>query len=136
MIMGAYTESKKQNAEDLHQERLYALKATAAARKENSPGTSWSRKFIVQSVIGSLFVFPMVLTLLNWWGSIYFGTEFSPVAIYVPEEVVNGGLFSWIFSSETIEYVPIHGFVLMPIHIAMTQVIGGFYFGASQMRRG
>jgi len=134
LIMGAYTEHKKQNAEDLHYERLYAIKATEAARKDQSKNASWSRKFIVQSVIGSLFLFPMLLTILNFFGNMY-GTDFHAVAIYVPEQLKYGGLLSWIWSKETTVYVPIYGFVLMPIHILITQVITGFYFGASAMKR-
>jgi len=132
LIMGAYTTHKKQEAEDLHLERIYALKATAAARADKSRGASYSRKFIVQSVIGSLFLFPMILTILNFFGHLY-GVD--PVAIYVPKEVMYGGLLSLIFTAEAVEYIPIHGFVLMPIHILIAQIITGYYFGASAMKR-
>lgn len=134
LIMGAYTTHKKQEAEDLHNERIYALKATESARKDQSKGSSWSRKFIVQSVIGSLFLFPMALTVLNFYGNAFID-DFSAVAIYIPEQLKYGGVLSVIWNKEVTEYVPIYGFVLLPIHILMTQVIVGYYFGASAMRR-
>ena len=131
-LIAAYTENKRQESDYLHAERMHSLKATENARKDQSKGSSWSRKFIVQSVIGSLFLFPMLLTLIN----VYMHAKgYAPVAIYVPEELKYGGLLSFIWSKETIEYVPIYGFVLMPIHILMTQIICGFYFGSSSMRR-
>ncbi len=132
LIMGAATTHWKQTSEDLHNERMHAIKATEAARKDKSKGTSWSRKFIVQSVIGSLFIFPMCLTILNYIGNIY---GIPPIAIYIPQEIMYGGLFSLLWSKDTIQYIPIYGFVLMPIHIMMTQLLGGYYFGASAMRR-
>lgn len=134
LIMGAVTTHWKQNAEDLHNERMYAQGATEAARKDQTRGASWSRKFIVQSVIGSLFLFPMLLTILNYFGNIWV-SDFHAVAIYVPEQLKYGGLLSWIWSKETVNYVPIYGFVLMPIHVLITQVLCGYYFGASAMKR-
>lgn len=134
LIMGAVTTHWKQNAEDLHKERLYALKATDTARTDQSKGASWSRKFIVQSVIGSLFLFPMLLTVLNYLGNV-FVLDFHAVAIYVPEKVMYGGLLSWVWNKEVTEYIPIYGFVLMPIHVLITQTITGFYFGCSAMKR-
>ena len=132
LLMGAYTTHKKQEAEDLHLERIYALKATAAARGDKSPGSSWSRKFIVQSVIGSLFLFPMLLTVFNFFAHLH-GVD--PIAIYVPKEVMYGGFLSFLWSEKTIEYIPIYGFVLMPIHILIAQIITGYYFGSSAMKR-
>lgn len=133
IIMGAWTTYKKQEAQDLHAERLYAIDSTKAARQDQHRDTSFSRKFIVQSVIGSLFLFPMLLTFLNWLGRIW---SWEQVAIYVPKELVYKGLFTWIWSVQgQIEYIPIYGFVLMPIHILLAQVICGYYFGASTMRR-
>lgn len=134
LFMGAYTTHKKQEAEDLHNERIYALKATKAARSDRSRGASWSRKFIVQSVIGSLFLFPMFLTVLNFYGSAYI-EGFEAVAIYIPEEMKTGGLLSLIWSKTEIIYAPIYGFLLTPTHYLMTQVICGFYFGCSAMKR-
>jgi hypothetical protein len=134
LFLGAFTTYKKQEAEDLHKERMYALKATEAARSDQNRSASWSRKFIVQSVIGSLFLFPMFLTVLNFYGNAYI-PDFAAVAIYIPEELKYGGLLSFIWSKETIEYVPVYGFVLMPIHVLMTQTIVGYYFGASAMKR-
>lgn len=132
IILGAYTTHKKQEAQDLHEERKYALGATKAARKDQSSGASWSRKFIVQSVIGSLFLFPMGLTLLNYLAGL---EGIDPLAIYVPKEVMYGGFLSFLFSAETTEYIPIYGFVLMPVHILIAQTITGYYFGASAMER-
>ena len=134
LFMGAFTTYKKQQAEDLHKERMYALKATELAHADKSRSASWSRKFIVQSVIGSLFLFPMLLTVLNFYGNGYI-EGFASVAIYIPEQLKYGGLLSFIWTKETIEYVPVYGFVLMPIHVLMTQTIVGYYFGASAMRR-
>jgi len=134
LFMGAATTHWKQNAEDLHAERMYALKSTEMASQRNSKGDSWSRRFIVQCVIGSLFLFPMLLTAGNFLGSV-FVQDFSAVAIYIPEQLKYGGLLSWIWSKEVTEYVPVYGFVLMPIHVLMTQVIVGFYFGAASTRR-
>lgn len=134
ILMGAATTYLRQSAEDLHKERLYALKATENARNDQSASTSWSRKFIVQSVIGSLFLFPMLLTGMNWCGGAFID-GFQPVAIYIPEQLKYGGILSFIWSKETVEYVAVYGFVLMPIHVMMAQTIGGFYFGSSAMRR-
>jgi len=134
LIMGAMTTHWKQASEDLHNERMYALHATEMARSDQSSGASMSRKFIVQSVIGSLFIFPMALTVLNFYGSAYI-EGFEKVAIYIPEQLKYGGLLSLIWNKETIEYVAVYGFVLMPIHVLMTQVIVGYYFGSSAMRR-
>ena len=132
LVMGAITTHWKQSAEDLHNERMYAIKSVSAARADQSKGSSWSRKFIVQSVIGSLFLFPMLLTILNYVGNLY---GIDAVAIYIPQELKYGGLFSMLWSNETIKYIPIYGFVLLPIHILITQVICGYYFGSSSMRR-
>lgn len=132
LLMGAWTTHKKQEAEDLHLERIYALKATAVARADQSSQAGWSRKFIVQSVIGSLFLFPMLLTVFNFVAHL---KGVNPIAIYVPEEVMYGGLLSFLWSEETIKYIPIYGFVLMPIHILIAQIITGYYFGSSAMKR-
>lgn len=143
LIMGMITTHWKQTQADLHEERIYALKATELARKDQSKNTSYSRKFIVHSVIGSLFLFPMLLTLLNWIAPfihiLFYGEmpwiEYQPVAIYVPKEMIQGGLLSMLWNETTTEYIPITGFVLMPIHILIAQIITGYYFGASAMRR-
>jgi len=134
LFMGALTTHWKQNAEDLHFERIYALKATEMAHRRNSKGDDWSRKFIVQSVIGSLFIFPMLLTILNYLGNV-FVPDFAAVAIYIPEQLKYGGLLSLLWTKETINYIPIYGFVLLPIHVLIAQTITGFYFGAWAMRR-
>ena len=142
-VMSAIATHYKQSQQDLHDERMYALKATEIARKDTSRATSLSRKFIVHSVIGSLFLFPMLLTLLNWVAPfihvLMFGDMpwivFDPVAIYVPKEIMHGGLLSMLWNEEVTEYIPITGFVLMPIHIALAQIICGFYFGSVAMRR-
>jgi len=132
-IIGAYTKHTKNKADQLHAERMHNLKSVNLAHTLKGEGSSWSRKFIVQSVIGSLFLFPMLLTVLNFYGTAYI-EGFSPVAIYIPEQLKYGGILSFIWTKETIEYVPVYGFVLMPIHILMTQCICGFYFGNSNMR--
>jgi predicted histidine transporter YuiF (NhaC family) len=134
LVMGAFTEYSKTKSEQLHEERLYALKATREARKDQSKSASWSRKFIVQSVIGSLFLFPMLLTVMNFIGHVY-STAFTPVAIYVPKEIMYGGFLSLIFTAETVNYIPIYGFVLLPVHILIAQTLVGYYFGASSMKR-
>ena len=132
-IIGAFTAHSKTKADQLHAERMHALKATEQAQQVKGKGASWSRKFIVQSVIGSLFLFPMLLTVLNFYGTAYI-EGFSPVAIYIPEQMKYGGVLSFIWSNETITYVPVYGFLLTPTHYLMTQTIVGFYFGSSSMR--
>lgn len=143
LVMGVITTHWKQTQKDLHEERLYALKATEAARSDQSRPTSASRKFIVHSVIGSLFLFPMLLTILNWLGPFFHALIFGdmpwihwqPIMIYVPKDLETGGLLSLIWSKKELEYMPLTGFVLMPIHVILAQIIVGFYFGSSAMKR-
>lgn len=151
IVMGAWVEYMKQKAADQQrQTEMYIAalgardKSLDAARKYQSPDSSWSRKFIVQSVIGSLFLFPMVLTLLNWMGRLWHSSklqggicwaEYEPIAIYIPQEIITSGFITWIYSNDTTQYIPIYGFVLLPIHISMALLIGGFYFGQGGMRR-
>lgn len=134
LIMGALTSHWKQKSQDLHAERMWALKATESARNYQTKGSSWSRKFIVQSVIGSLFLFPMLLTVMNYVGAML-SPQYLPIAVYVPRELVQGGLFSLLWNEKSIEYLPIYGFVFMPIHFFMAQIIGGFYYGSSSPRK-
>jgi hypothetical protein len=113
---------------------LWRQGTVEAAYKYQSKGSSWSRKFIVQSVIGSLFLFPMLLTVLNFTGALL-SPEFVSVVMYVPRELAHGGLFTLLWEDKTVEYIPIRGFVFMPIHSFMAQIIVGFYFGSSSPRR-
>jgi hypothetical protein len=143
IVMGIMSTHWKQTQEDLHRERLHALKATEDARRHNAQSDGGNVTFIVQSAIGSLFLFPMALTVLNWIAPfihlVMFNDrpwiEFQPIAIYIPEQIKNGGLFSLLYNKEEIKYVPITGFVLLPIHYYMAQLIGGYFFGARMMRR-
>ena len=134
LLMGVLTTHWKQKAQDLHDERMHNMKSTQAAREYQTPTTSKSRKFIVQSVIGSLFLFPMLVTLLNFMGAILVD-NFTPIIMNVPKEIAHGGLFSLLWNSETVEYIQLQGFVLMPIHLMIALSLTGFYFGASAMRR-
>jgi hypothetical protein len=143
MIMGVVTTHWKQSQEDIHRERLHALKATEEARNYNLKADGANVTFIVQSAIGSLFLFPMLLTILNWIAPfinlVIFHDRpwiaFEPIAIYIPEQLKTGGLFSMLYNKEEIRYVQITGFVLLPIHYYMAQLIGGYFFGARMMRR-
>lgn len=152
MVMGAWIEYQKQKMADAQRQHEMYISALSAreeslknARSYNSPDTSWSRKFIVQSVMGSLFLFPMLLTLLNWAGKLMHTyvynargvcwKEFEPVAIYIPQEIVKEGFLTFFYADQTTQYIAITGFVLLPIHISMALLIGGFYFGQAGMRR-
>ena len=132
LIMGAYTEIKKQQAANQQSQTDALIRALTAkektlqsARKYETPHTSWTRKFIVVTVFASLFIFPMVLTLLNW-----VSPSIDEICILVPRELQSGGILSFIWNEGAkVEYVPLCGFILMPIHIMMAQIIAGFYFG-------
>lgn len=132
LVMGAWVETNKQNRANAQASNEMMIAAMAAkedtlasARKYQTPHTSWTRKFIVITVFSALFIFPMALTVMNWV------TPSTPeICIFVPQELKDGGLLSFLWNSgATLQYVPLCGFVLMPIHILMAQIIAGFYFG-------
>lgn len=135
LIVGAWTELKKQTIAN-QQATVDALVKTLAARertlqsarKYETPHTSKSRKFILQTVFSSLFLFPMLLTFINVITQAYGHPQ---VCFMVPRELESGsGLLSLLWEpGHKLEYIQLCGFVLMPIHIFMAQIIGGFYFG-------
>lgn len=150
IFMGAYGQFLKDRAADQAMQTELFIRALAAkessienARRMDTPHTSWARKFIAISVIGVLCWFPMLLSLLNWGGQMMYdmGTlpwlhgTYTPIEIYIPQEIVKGGLLTWFYKDETTEYIALSGFVLLPIHVLLAQLIGGFYFGQGGMKR-
>ena len=130
--VGAYTTFAKHKAQDVYEIRMAELNAAESARTYETKHSSKSRKFIVHSMIGMVCLFPMLLTIMNWIGSFY---NLPLIAIHVPQEINTGGLFSLLWSEETVKYDPIYGFTMTPMHFYMAQTVVGFYFGAAYSRR-
>lgn len=144
LIFGAIVELFKQKMAYNHQNRQAELAVMGAvensiqnARKYETPHTSKIRKFLV-FIIALPFLFPLILEFLNYGLQLYWlhmmpHTPWMPgidrACIYIPETVMHGGLLSWIWSEQKIEYAEVCGFVMFPIYVYAFQVVLGFYFG-------
>lgn len=143
ILVGMFAEHSKQKSADAAQQTellIMQLKASDdsadKAASRSVKGSSWSRKFIVQSVIGAMFLFPMLLTILNFFAP---ALGLEQIAISIPKDIIEGrGIFDMLFGGggeKVIEYIKMYSFVITPTHIALAQTITGFYFGSSAMRR-
>lgn len=144
LVMGVITELWKQKMAYTHLNRQAEIasmrhleRSVQAARKYETPHTSKVRKLLV-IVITLPFVFPMLLEVANWGMQLYYyammpHTPWMPglnrACIYVPETVMSGGLLSFLWNEERVEYAEVCGFVMFPIYVYAFQVILGFYFG-------
>lgn len=144
LVVGILTELFKQKMAYNHANRqaeIAILKATqasvVAARKYETPHTSKVRKALV-IIIAIPFLFPVLLEVANWvmkiwWLQIMPHTPWMPgidkACIYIPERIIQGGLLSWIWSEDKVQYAEVCGFVMFPIYIYSWQVVVGFYFG-------
>ena len=135
IVMGAMTQLWRQKAKDLHEERMFLvaskkleMKGYEQARKYTNKHTSFSRKFLVIAVASATFIYPMILTFIN----VFLETD---MCYHIPKEVMETGF--WFFTSDTVQtkYVELCGYVQLPIYWLASEVIIGFYFGASAMRR-
>lgn len=117
-VGSAYIRMKTDQQQDLANERNFRAGQLEAARKMQSPNTSWMRKAITLAFLGMAYL-------------ILFAPLFSLPTV-VPVEVTTGLLF-W---KETVtEYVTLEGMVTpewLP-HAIMSVV--GFYFGNSMAKR-
>jgi hypothetical protein len=82
-------------------------------------GGPMARRFIVVVCMFTVFLAPFVLAA---W--------FPSVPIFYAYSEAGRGFWFLIPSIESMRFVRLDGFVLLPIHTQMASAIAGFYFGA------
>jgi hypothetical protein len=91
----------------------------AAVRQWVPPGGPWMRRLIVASVLFAVFLAPFVLAAFFPETPVY----------YAYSETSRGFLFLWN-ELDRMQFQPLEGYVILPIHTQMASAIAGFYFGA------
>lgn len=119
-IISAKMEMRRMEVEHLtKRQRLSDDSADRAAMR----GGPWVRRFIALTVIGYLFISPLILEL--------FRPE-VPV-IYAYAEGTQGW---WRFKGiEQLKFVEMDGYVILPFQRDLAAMIAGFYFGSGIVKR-
>lgn len=125
-VVGAaikYLGVKQEIVAKQHEQMLEMIRLQAGLVKEareidkNSP-LSWARKWVVVVAVLSIVALPL-------WSQLFFDI---PV-VYVFAERIKGGIFS--HARETMTYLEVTGFVILPYMVEMIISIVGLLFGYS-----
>lgn len=101
--------------------------ADRAAQRGGEWG-AWTRRVIALTVVGYLFVAPVVIVLANMWVRVINAEIGLTPLIYAYSEASGGW---WIFSNpDQMKFIEVDGLTVLPFQRQLATMIAGFYFGA------
>lgn len=96
-----------------------------SVQKTPAVGGLWVRRLMVSTVLFTVFLAPF-----------FVATLWPDVPVYYAYTEMRGRWLGGIFGPpiESLRYVEIRGFVILPVHTQMASAICGYYFGVSAVK--
>jgi len=122
-VIAKKMEMRKMEIEHLTRRQVLADDSADKAAKRVDRMGAWTRRIIALTVIGYLFIAPLILLLVR---------PDVPVIYAYPE---HGQGWLWFMSGpEQLKFVEAQGFTILPFQRQIATMLAGFYFGSGVVK--
>lgn len=122
-IVAKKMEMRRMEIEHMTQRQTLSDESADRAAKRVDRMGAWTRRTIALTVIGYLFVAPVLLMLFS---------KDTPIIYAYPES--ESGWLWFMTGPEKLRFIEAEGFTILPFQRQLAAMIAGFYFGAGAVK--